>query len=110
MKRRTMVIGGVALAAGAIGFMTGPLIWELVAGDTPWLDEAAFEDLDGRRRRLSEWRSRALVLNFWASWCEPCREEIPLLMTARDRHGPRGLEVVGIAIDLAARAREFAKA
>ena len=109
MSRRALIVTGVAAAAA--GFVAGPLLWQMFdRGGSAWLDDAAFEDLDGGRRRLSEWRARTLVLNFWATWCAPCREEIPLLMAARERHAARGLEIVGIAIDLAAKVGEYAKA
>lgn len=108
MKRRVLLWTGVGAAAA--GFAAGPLLWELVAGDTSWIEQAQFTDLDGRPRRLAEWQGRSLAVNFWASWCAPCREEIPLLMAARERHAPRGLEVVGIAIDVPAKAREYAAA
>jgi thiol-disulfide isomerase/thioredoxin len=48
------------------------------------------------------------VLNFWATWCAPCREEIPLLVSARQKYGPAGVEIVGIAIDNVAKVGEFA--
>ena len=56
-------------------------------------------DSAGVRRMLSEWKGRPLVINFWATWCEPCRREIPLLLRLRQEHAADGLEVVGIAVD-----------
>lgn len=56
-------------------------------------------DRAGVRRKLSEWKGRPLVINFWATWCEPCRREIPLLLRLRQEHAADGLEVVGIAVD-----------
>ena len=50
-----------------------------------------------------------LVCNFWATWCAPCREEIPVLMAARQKYGPKTLEIVGIAVDRAAKVGEFAR-
>jgi thiol-disulfide isomerase/thioredoxin len=55
--------------------------------------------LDGASHRLSEWSGHPLLLNFWATWCEPCRREIPLLKSLRSEHVAKRLEVVGIAID-----------
>ena len=48
---------------------------------------------------MSEWRGRPLLVNFWATWCEPCRREIPLLRKIRADHSAEGLEVIGIALD-----------
>ena len=56
-------------------------------------------DVDGKMRSLSEWQGRPLLINFWATWCEPCRREIPLLKQLRAGHSKEGLEVMGIAID-----------
>lgn len=56
-------------------------------------------DLDGERRAVAEWDGQVLLLNFWATWCPPCRVEIPELITLQQEYGRRGLQVVGIAID-----------
>jgi thiol-disulfide isomerase/thioredoxin len=55
--------------------------------------------LDGKPHRLTEWGGRPLLVNFWATWCEPCRREIPLLKSLRSEHASKRLEIVGIAID-----------
>ena len=56
-------------------------------------------DLDGKKHSLEEWRGKVIVLNFWATWCPPCREEIPLLIALQKQHAAEGLQVVGVAID-----------
>ena len=56
-------------------------------------------DLDGKNRRLSEWRGKVIVLNFWATWCPPCREEIPLFISLQKQHGADGVQIVGVAVD-----------
>lgn len=62
-------------------------------------DEYALPDLDGRSHRLSEWRGKVVLVNFWATWCGPCREEVPLLKDAQTRLQSQGLQIVGIAVD-----------
>lgn len=63
---------------------------------------------DGSRVSASDFDGRVVLVNFWATWCTPCREEMPMLMELREELGGRGLEVVGIALDDVQQAREFA--
>jgi thiol-disulfide isomerase/thioredoxin len=73
------------------------------------LPDFALPGLDGRPHRLSDWKGRPLLINFWATWCEPCRREIPLLESIRRESASNGLEIVGIALDQPGSVREFAK-
>lgn len=63
--------------------------------------------LDGTPRSLSDWDGKILLVNFWATWCGPCREEIPLIQQARAKYRHRNLEVIGIAIDEAQPVMEY---
>lgn len=56
-------------------------------------------DSAGVTRSIAEWDGQALMINFWATWCPPCRREIPLLNSLRAQYAPRGFEVIGIAVD-----------
>lgn len=56
-------------------------------------------DRDGRMRSLQDWPERALIVNFWATWCAPCRREIPLLQAIARERAAEGFTVVGIAVD-----------
>jgi thiol-disulfide isomerase/thioredoxin len=73
------------------------------------LPDLSLPGLDGRSHRLSDWKGRPLLINFWATWCEPCRREIPLLESIRHESASNGLEIVGIALDHAGPVREFAE-
>ncbi len=55
--------------------------------------------LDGRPTPIDRWHGRAIVLNFWATWCAPCRREIPLLTRVSHDWAQRGVSVVGVAVD-----------
>lgn len=66
-----------------------------------------FPDADGRFQALSQWRGQVVVLNFWASWCNPCREEMPDFSALRTEYRPLGVEFIGIAIDNSANVAKF---
>ena len=108
-SKRSLVISGlVASAALAAGALFSPIV--LRRGDPVEgpLTGAKFVDLEGKLRSLSEWRGNLVVANFWATWCAPCLEEIPLLMAARRMRIGKGMEIVGIAIDQEAKVAQFA--
>jgi peroxiredoxin len=66
-----------------------------------------FPDVQGTPQALSQWQGQVLVLNFWATWCAPCREEIPDFVALRAQHQSRGVEFVGIAADNAVNIARF---
>ncbi|MFN3630596.1 MAG: TlpA disulfide reductase family protein, partial [Casimicrobiaceae bacterium] len=56
-------------------------------------------DLSGRPTPLATWRGKTRLINFWATWCAPCREEMPEFIIAQNQYAARGLQIIGIAID-----------
>jgi cytochrome c biogenesis protein CcmG/thiol:disulfide interchange protein DsbE len=56
-------------------------------------------DLQGQTVKLSDLRGKAVVLNFWATWCPPCKQEIPWLVELQKRYGGQGLQIVGVSMD-----------
>ena len=54
---------------------------------------------DGRDLRLSSYRGKVVLLDFWATWCYPCRQEIPHLVELQQKYGDRGLQIIGISLD-----------
>ena len=70
---------------------------------------ASFAGLDDKPQALEQWRGKVLVVNFWATWCAPCREETPVFTAMQDKYGTRGLQIVGLAIDRADQVRDFAR-
>jgi thiol-disulfide isomerase/thioredoxin len=67
-------------------------------------------DLNGIRHQVTKWDGKVLVINFWATWCPPCRKEIPEFIKLQAKYGEQGLQFVGIAIDEPDSVREFIKA
>jgi thiol-disulfide isomerase/thioredoxin len=66
-------------------------------------------DAGGVKHALSEWKGQPLLINFWATWCAPCRREIPLLKTLRRERAADGVEVVGIAVDFRDAVQNYAR-
>jgi len=56
-------------------------------------------DLQGKKRHIREWDGRVILLNFWATWCPPCRRELPAFIELQEQYGAKGFQVLGVAID-----------
>lgn len=69
----------------------------------------ALPDVDGKIHRPGEWDGKVVLVNFWATWCPPCRKEIPGFVHLREQYASQGFDVVGIAIDNPEAIREFTK-
>jgi thiol-disulfide isomerase/thioredoxin len=67
----------------------------------------SLSDVDGATRSITEWDGKALLINFWATWCPPCRREIPLLNRLQKTYGGQGLQIVGIALDTPEAVRDY---
>jgi thiol-disulfide isomerase/thioredoxin len=72
------------------------------------LPDFELKDLSGKSTSVASWSGKSLVINFWATWCAPCRREIPLLKTLATDWADRDLTIVGIAVDHPDKVREFA--
>ena len=96
--------GAVAMALG-LGFA----LWDRTPPDASALLALSLPDTNGKSQSLGQWRGKVLVVNYWATWCGPCREEMPEFVRAQRDLGPKGLQIVGIAIDQPAKVIEFAK-
>jgi len=71
------------------------------------LPDLSLPDLSGVSRSLRSFGARPLIVNFWATWCAPCRREIPLLRELRQRYRADGLEIVGVAVDFEPAVRDY---
>ena len=101
-----VLIAFLALAAGVVARSRQNAPPAAVVAD---LATVSYPDLDGRVHRLDEWKGKVLVVNFWATWCPPCLEEMPAFVKLQEEFAGRGLQFVGIAIDDADSVRDFLK-
>ena len=113
-SRRRLIYASwlIAGVAALVALLTINVAGPRTAVDTPIVGRPApafdLETLDGGRLSLADLRGSPVVVNFWASWCIPCREEAPLLTAAAEEYEPQGLQVIGIVYqDSAESAREF---
>lgn len=67
----------------------------------------SLSDIDRKRRNLNEWKGKLIILNFWATWCVPCKTEIPILNEVQKTYASEGLQVIGIAVDHWAAVKQF---
>jgi thiol-disulfide isomerase/thioredoxin len=102
MSKKLPIFAVLAVAALAAGAWFAQMRYapQAVAPQTvSALWPLQFPDWRGQPQALSQWRGKVLVLNFWATWCAPCREEMPDFDVLRRQYQSRGVEFVGIAID-----------
>lgn len=102
--KQFLIVVAIAVAAGTYIFAssskaaseTDPTRSAEATGTAP---DFALRNLDGKTVRLSELRGKAVVLNFWATWCPPCRHEIPWFIDLQKKYGSQGLQIVGVSMD-----------
>ena len=70
-----------------------------VMAQTPAPKDPVLIDVQGYQKLLQQYKGQPLLINFWATWCEPCRDEYPLLNELAKQYAPQGLKVVGVSLD-----------
>ncbi len=112
MNRRTMLYGGIAAVAGLAGAAAAwwkfqpqqeagvlPVAGASVAGAADAFWRLSFDTPDGHKMPMSSFRGKMLLVNFWATWCPPCVEELPLLDGFFQKNRDKNWQVVGLAVD-----------
>ncbi|HEY8354252.1 MAG TPA: TlpA disulfide reductase family protein [Methylophilaceae bacterium] len=98
-KALTYTVSALLLAAVGIAcwqFLTSP---EHRGASTETFFAAVLADVEGGVQPMSQWKGKTIVVNFWATWCPPCLEEMPELSRVHDRYRDQGLVVLGISSD-----------
>jgi thiol-disulfide isomerase/thioredoxin len=89
------------LAEDALPIVSDPTISGII--------EFTLPDLEGNIHHLSDWDGKARIVNFWATWCAPCRREIPLLKNTQAKYAESNLQVIGVAVDFVEEVVEYAE-
>src|SRR6266567_8042872 len=82
----------------SIGVLVSALVFPAIAKDSRPVD-LPFKDMKGQKVHLRDYRGKVVVLNFWATWCVPCREEMPMFVEMEKEYGPRGVVFVAASLD-----------
>jgi cytochrome c biogenesis protein CcmG, thiol:disulfide interchange protein DsbE len=97
--RRALLRGAAALSVTGVGTLIAPCASANALRVGAPAPEAILMTLDGQRIATSELLGRVVILTFWATWCGPCREELPLLSAYASQHAAEGLSVLGFSLD-----------
>jgi len=110
-SRVWLMLGGFALLAAAAGYRLGVFGKSAETAAAPALSvfELVLADLKGQPQALGQWRGKLLIVNYWATWCDPCREEMPGFSRLQEKYRDKDVQFVGISIDNAAKIAEFQK-
>ena len=109
--RLWLALCSIALLAVYAGYRVGAPKKAFDSPVTPTLSifDVKLNDLQGQPQSLGQWRGKVLVVNYWATWCHPCREEMPGFSRLQDKFRNKGVQFVGISIDDASKIIEFQK-
>ncbi len=102
MNRNPLALVVVAVVVAGmlfVGFHAARRSGGTVAAMSSVAPDFTLESLDGKSVRLSDLRGKAVLLNFWATWCSPCKIEMPWFVELQSQYGPQGLQIVGVAMD-----------
>ena len=103
-----VVLAAFALAAGLWFDQSRPAATSVESSPVTPLLGITLPDPDGKDQAIAQWKGKILVVNFWATWCAPCREEMPMFMRLQEAQRGKGVQFVGIAVDNVDKVRQYA--
>lgn len=115
MKRDPVIVVVVALLVSlmlVMGYkMSGKAAHQATgsAATNQMAPDFTLQSTDGKTVKLSDYRGKAVLLNFWATWCQPCKIEMPWFADLQKQYGPEGFQVVGVSVDEDSSAEEVSK-
>lgn len=109
-KKEIGILAFVAILFVIAGIYFGTKKWEPASPDSDassYFFSQSLPDVTNSKQELSQWQGKLLLVNFWATWCAPCVEEMPELTELQSEQSFKNLQVIGIGIDSADNIREF---
>lgn len=110
MKKKIVLFSVIALIFAALGMFWGIRQHQAQAPGSAvasHLLDQTMPDVNGKPQPLAQWKNKALIVNFWATWCSPCVEEMPELSALQAEISPEKIQIIGIGVDSAANIAKF---
>jgi len=97
------IVAGIAVAIVVVGLYVvnrhRGMSMRVTSAEHPFAPDFSLSELSGQKLNLSNYRGRVVLLDFWATWCEPCREEIPRFEELQNKYRDQGFQIIGISMD-----------